>query len=246
MKKNILACLLVSMALSACATNTSVRQHPQFANQWSKHYSFAILPPEAKITLVQFSESDERMSAEEKIAMQALRNEIPKIFMQKGYQFRNVDFDTYFKQYPDINFQHQKLREAVESELAPLYKEKTMAKEAAFKVTPSVGPLANVFSEASGADLLVIAYYVAFEKSGGMVAKDVTASILFGALTGLMPVSPTEGAVLQVAVIDGTTGAISWTNMEVVPSLSSGSNQATILAKFFEELPNKSQPKPKN
>ncbi len=151
---------------------------------------------------------------------------------EKGYKYKNIDFDSYIKKHPDLRFQMEKLRQASNKELNVMYRELVMDVEKANKFTNSVGSLANVFAEHSDADLVLFIAYQGFKKSTGMMAKDIFANSLFYALTGSINMQPSQGGSFAIALIDGNSGEILWTNV------------GSPLDLVFKELPNKANPKP--
>ena len=199
---------------------------------------FGSLPPEAKVTMIQFDSDKPRLKPEEEKAVSTMNNEVPQIFIEKGYDFKNFNFADLESSNPDLKFQIEKLREATKKELDVMYKQGSMEPEKAYQFKNSVGSLANYFSEKSGADLILLLNYEGFEKSDGMVAKDVAASVLFGVLTGSVYVEPSEAGVIQAALIDGTTGNLLWTNVTNAPSTTPP------VQAVFKELPNKTSPMP--
>ena len=253
--KKILA-ILILITLAACE-HTSVRQHPSFANSWGKQYSVVMVPPESKITYVQFDSDNRRLSEDEAKANNVIKSEVPKIFQDKGYKFINVNFEDYYAEYPNLKFDLEKLRTASSEALDDMYKNPQLEPKVAFNFQKSVGPLANIFADASGADLVLLINYEGFEKSDGMVAKDIAASVLVGVLTGMVPIQPTEAGGLEAILIDGSSGDILWTNVGATtyplnkydPSTAQESGlfvktrAMTPLGVVFEALPDKTKSK---
>jgi hypothetical protein len=71
-------------------------------------------------------------------------------------------------------------------------------------------------------------HYYGFEKSAGMVAKDIAAGVLLALVTGTAPISASQGSQVEVALIDGDTGAVLWVNTRAAPVLSADVTSATM------------------
>jgi hypothetical protein len=99
-----------------------------------------------------------------------------------------------------------------------------------FKV--GVGPIANLFAVAGGADALVLTRYFGFDKSGGQRAKEVVANVLPAVLTHVAASSPGAGGRVEVGLVDGMSGDVLWTNKFAAPEPA-----GTILQRALEALP---------
>lgn len=242
--------------LTAACEHTTIRQHPNFAENWNKQYSLAILPPEAHIEYVQFDSDNHRMKDGENTAIRLMESEAPKIFRAQGYKVISADFNRLFQEEPELKFELEKIRQSTNAQLQELYERNPLPPEKAFAFRKSVGPLVNIFADYANVDILVYMKYVGYEKSDGLIAKDVLAGLLLGG------VSPSEAGAIEAVFLDGTTGDILWTNGAATayplnkydPSkehdsslFSSSSKRAfTPLGVVFEELPNKTRAKPSN
>ena len=83
----------------------------------------------------------------------------------------------------------------------------------------------NIISESTGAESILIMNFEGIEKSGGSTAKDILASTLLAAVTGVVAVSQQAASHVEIALIDASNGDVLWSNVR------NGSNVSSSLAK---------------
>ena len=83
----------------------------------------------------------------------------------------------------------------------------------------------------AGADALIIANYQGFDKSSGLMAKEITSSVLLGALTGVYYAPAKSGGRIELSLIDGVSGDVLWSNV-FGGSLSAGNNLSIAMARL--------------
>ncbi|MBK6509342.1 MAG: hypothetical protein IPG06_07675 [Haliea sp.] len=92
---------------------------------------------------------------------------------------------------------------------------KAISLEEAKNIRASLGEVATRVAAAAEADAVVLVRFGGFEKSEGQIAKDVGTSLLIGVISlgTVIPIQPTSGAFTEVALIDGYSGDILWTDI---------------------------------
>lgn len=132
-----------------------------------------------------------------------------------GYEVIEHDFDKTIEEDEEFAYLVNEINNGFEQAKKDLQHGKALPPAEARKIKASVGEAVNVVSEASGADAILLVRYQGFQKSEGQIAKDVGTSVLVGVLTlgAVVPVQPTNGAFAEIALIDGTTGDVLWTDI---------------------------------
>ena len=135
---------------------------------------------------------------------------------------------------PDFAFEVNQVMEAFNEARKELYDGKSVTVENKNKFNTSIGPVVNTIASRAQADAVLLLHYYGFEKSGGMVAKDIAASVLLALLSGgTTVVQSTSGSQIEIAFIDGDTGAVLWVNTKAAPGLT-----AEIAKQTMDEFPN--------
>lgn len=233
MKMRIAIALLLgsTLATSGCATYTSVRQHQDLQQEAQTISSIAILPPDVSIELIAFTGENEKETQKQEAIGRQLTNDAKSYLTKQGITVVDFDFTKAIAERQDLAFAITQCKEALDKSEKTLYKAPVETKNKG-KFNESIGPAANVLAETTGADAFLVVKYNGFEKTAGMIAKDIVASALMTVLTGQTPVAQQEGASVELALIAADSGAILWVNKKAVPQLNTSAEQQA-----FKEFP---------
>jgi hypothetical protein len=222
------------LVVSGCATTkTTARSHPTLETELHHVNTVVILPPRVEIVYVTLTGENERMTEKEN----EIRNQLVEIaerrLANRGYELVDFDFSGTMASDEEFAYTITQVREGFDRARKDLDLGKQVSEEEANKIRTSVGEAVNIVAAKTGADAIFLMRYAGFDKSGGQVAKDVTTSLLVGALTAgvFIPVSSTSGAVSEAALIDGLTGEVLWANVTV------GALDTGIMDKCLESCP---------
>jgi hypothetical protein len=203
--------------LAACATS---RVYPEREARRSRITRIAVLPPATSFRLITFQGDNPRMTAEEGSARAALPGMIAAKLRERGLTVS----DDAFRDDSDLAFQAAQLQAVFDQAIGDL-----VGVQRAAQAHRSLGSQAARVAGPVGADALVLTKVEGFSKSGGEIAKDFAKSLVVGIVTGgrLIPVAPTSGVAMVVAMVDGDTGDVLWSN--AVGSQSFGFDAAGFL-----------------
>ena len=204
--------LFLIVAVTGCAT-TSTRLHPTLEQELKQIEKVVIAPPDVRIVKVTLTGEDERIPDKEENYKQELLDIARRELAEGGYEVVDYDFATKLSEDEEFAYLVTQIREGFEQAKKDLQYGKQISEQEAQKIRTEVGEAATIVAGESGADAILLLTYSAFVKSGGHVAKDIATSFLVGILTGMAPVSSSSGAVTEVALIDGTTGEVLWTDI---------------------------------
>jgi hypothetical protein len=221
--------LIAALGLGGCATYTDVRQHKNLDQDAGRIGSVVILPPEVSVELVAFGEN-ERLPQKQDSLREELTTLAKGALAAKGLQVIEFDFAKADAEHPELAFAVTQCKEALANAKKSLY-QKPVEEKNKSSFTESIGASANAIAEATGADALLVINYAGFEKSSGMVAKDVAAGVLLGVLTGTVAVAPSQGAAAEISLVAADSGNILWTNRKAAPALNSAV-QKMVFAEF--------------
>lgn len=213
-KSRVLLLSLMVVMLAACANikTTTVRENPEFANAKRSVKTVALLRPEVEVTRIAFTgENDHDTSAEDDIRGKMCTT-MQGALEQHGYQVKTELIDQLSGDNKQLNFDFEQLKTAYTQASKELYAKRNVPEQESANFNVGVGPVANTFAITSGADALLYMQYVGFTKTGGQITKDILAAALIGALTGTAPVPAAQGGSVEVALIDGASGDVLWTN----------------------------------
>ena len=211
-----------------CASVTSVCQHQDFDKLASNIHLIVIAPPVVTIEEITFTGENTHMVEKEEAIKAELRQLATQELNSRGLTVVDFDFKAALQDDPDFAFEVNQVLEAFKQARAELYDGRRVSEEDKAKFNASLGPVINSISTRSGADAVLLLHYYGFEKSAGMVAKDFAAGVLSALLTGVVASSPTSGSQVEVALIDGASGAVLWVNTRGVPALSTAMTQPTM------------------
>lgn len=212
----LVVAVVLLATLSGCAM-TSVRQHPDFASGQRKIKVVAILPSEVEYRHLVFTGENERDSAREQSIATDIESGMSSVLESHGYAAKSDILDKARSGDKDFNFQLEQLKDAYVQVAKEMYAQPMVPVEKADKFKVGVGPLANPFATLAGADALMLARYQGFDKSKGLVAKEIVASALLAALTGSYYVPANNGGTIELSLIDGVSGEILWSNVSGGP-----------------------------
>lgn len=222
--------LLVLVTLSGCAM-TTVRQHPDFASGKRNIKTIAILPSEVEYRHLVFTGENERDPKLEKSITNTIETSIGNLLQKRGYTAKLEVLEKAQAGDKEFNFQVEQFKGAYNEIAKELYAQPMIQADQSATFKLGVGALANPLARLCGADALMMIRYQGFDKSGGMVAKEVIASALLGALTGVVAVPAKMGGQIEITLIDGISGDVLWSNIAGGP-VGAYANMANALAKL--------------
>ncbi len=228
----IIAVLCV-LALSACS-QTSVRHHQDFQEVAKTIDSVVILPAQVEVELITF-DSDNEILEERSILIKQQIKEIATLKL-KSENLTVIDFDFQNEITKDSDFAYAvtQVKESWEAAKSDMYERGLVSEKDKSKFQTELGDVLNSIHQKTGADAALLITYSGFEKSDGMIAKDVASSVLVGVLTlgAVIPIQATQGSFIDVALVDTASGKVIWANRKF--GASADSSPAEIA---FGELP---------
>jgi len=207
---------VIGVALTGCVTYTSIRKHPDFANNSRVINTVAMLPPVVEYVHLVFDGDNERMASKEASIASTLQEAIPSSFKSYGYKISKTNLNEKITNDPDLGYELEQIRKAYVTASSELYgKGMVDEKESAgFKV--AIGPIVNQFADIADADGLIMVRYYGFTKSDGLMTKEVVGNVLLAGLTGTYYQPARNGSAIEVALIDGNNGDVLWSNVKSV------------------------------
>lgn len=213
-------CVLAAL-LAGCST-TTVRSHPEFAAAKRNVRSVALVPADTQIVRLNFTGENERDATAEAAMRSQLADAAENALRTSGYAVTRTLLDRIDKGDKQLGFEYEQLNEAYARVSKDLYRSARVSQAESTSVKAGVGTSVNVLALAADADALLLARYRGYTKSGGMVAKDVIAATLLAVVTGVIAVPAKDGNAVEVALIDGVTGDVLWTNTASAPGAGTG------------------------
>jgi len=229
--RGVVVSLVLVATLSGCAM-TSVRQHPDFASGKRKINVVAILPIGAEYRHLVFTGENERDPEREKTIASEIESDMVAALQWRGYKAKLDVAEKARSGDKEFNFQLEQFRSAYGQVAKELYARGMVEEAESTKFKVGVGPLANSLATIAGADALMIANYQGFDKSPGLMAKEITTSALLGALTGVYYAPAKSGGRIELSLIDGVSGDVLWSNASAGPTSANNS-----LTKAMAQLP---------
>jgi hypothetical protein len=228
--------LLISAALwlSGCS-QTSVRHHQDFQAVAKTIDTVVIVPADVEIELINFNGDNEQL--EEKA--ESIKKQIHVLAANKLTQehLTVIDFDFKNEAAKDEDFAYAltQVKEAWGKAKEEMYKTGMIDEKKKANFKTNLGSVLNSIADKTGADAVVLMHYSGFEKSSGMITKDIASSVLVGVLTlgAVVPIQATAGAFLDVALVETASGKVIWANRKF--GASADASPAEIA---FKELPN--------
>ena len=228
--------IIVFVYLTGCAGNSSVRLHPQLQQELININSVAIVPPEVSVEEQAVDGENQRLKEREDEILGEILTIANEQLAEKGFRVVSYDFNNEISRNEDFAYTVNQVKEAYGEARKILYVDQDRAENEEQALTANVGSVINAVSQKTGADSLLLINYSGIKKSGGSVAKDITVGVIIGLLTGYVPVSAMEASYVEVALIDGRTGDVLWTNFSHGQYINS-----IILSRALQEMPDKSQ-----
>lgn len=213
--------VVILLMLSGCAM-TSVRQHPDFATGKRKVETVAIIPVDVEYRHLVFTGENERDSEKEKSIGLEIESNLATMLNARGYSVKADLVKRAASGDKDFNFKLEQIKEAYTQSTKELYAQPMVSEEQSTQFKVGVGALANPVAMMGGSDALILARYQGFDKSSGLVAKEVVASALLAALTGAYVIPAPSGGRIEISLIDGVSGNVLWTNFGAGATTPSG------------------------
>ena len=229
-ERGVIVALGLVATLTGCAM-TSVREHPDFASGKRKIQVVAILPAQVEYRHLVFTGENERDPEREKSIASDIESGMVAALQSRGYTAKLDVVDKARSGDKEFNFQLEQFRSAYVQASKELYARAMVAESESTKFKVGVGPSANTFAGIAGADALIIANYQGFDKSSGLMAKEITSSVLLGALTGVYYAPAKSGGRIELSLIDGASGDVLWSNVFGGP-MSAGNNLSSAMARL--------------
>lgn len=223
--------LATSALLVGCVNYTTVREHKDLSEISPSIHSVVILPPDIKIQKINFTGENEALTEKENQISLQLTSALAQQLRDKHLTVTDFKFAEETTANPDFAYSVTQCKKAFTETQKNLYAKAVDVKNKN-KFSESIGGLGNNIAEITGADAFVVIQYDGFEKSGGMIAKDIAAGVLLGVLTGTVTTSPPTGSAVTVGIIAANSGEVLWTNRAAAPALD-----ASPLSLALKELP---------
>jgi len=181
---------------------------------------------------VAFTGENEPLAEREAAVKSGLVSLAAERLESQGLRVVNFDFQQAIAEDEAFAYALNQCREAFKTAQKDLYGGGRVSEDEKDKFQASIGPVVNAIVEKTGAESMLLMEYHGFEKTGGMIAKDVAISVILGLLTGSVPIQATEGAALQIALIDTIGGDVLWANSKSAQDIDS-----SLVMVALEELP---------
>lgn len=235
MKKLSINMFLAFLVIFATGcSNTAVRHHQDYQEAAKNVGSVVIFPADVEVELVVFDGDNERLTEKEDL----IRTELNSIAKAKLEQenLKVIEFDFQKEIENDENFAYAitQVKEAWDVAKQEMYSKGVVSDKNKANFQTNLGGILNFVAEKTGADSALLIHFSAYEKSEGVIAKDVTTSILVGLLTAgaVVPVQNTQGSFIDAALVETTSGKILWSNRRV-----GGAANSSIANVVLKELP---------
>jgi len=214
MPRSLYRCLLVIVcSFSAGCAQTTIRQHTDLAEHLREIDSVVIAPPAVTIEYVVFNGENDHLREKEAKLKDALRAVAEKELEAHGFEVIDFDFNKAIEEDETFAFQVERVKTEFDFLRRDLYASTTVSKDNMSSFQASIGSAANTVSEMTGADAVMLIHYYGFQKSSGVIAKDMTIAVVVGVLTGVVMAPPVSGSMVEIVMIDGVTGDVLWTNV---------------------------------
>lgn len=222
--------LVVLVWLGACASKptTTAREHPDIDQALLDIERVVVAPPIVSIERIVFSGENERLTAQEANVAAELVAATASALTERGYEVVPFDFAKEREADPDFAFALNQVVEAFDRVKQDMQVGRPIPEADKRKFAQSLGEAVNLVADRAAVDAVVIVQFAGFDKSGGSRAKDMAASVLLAALLGSTAIQPSEGSYVELALVDGVTGNLLWTDAAAVAKLESGTIAAAI------------------
>ncbi|MBL4623435.1 MAG: hypothetical protein JKY89_13665 [Immundisolibacteraceae bacterium] len=193
-----------------------------------------LFPPDVTFEHMVFNGDNQRMAGKEKSLADSLVNMTPKALADRGYQISPFTFEQAAQEDSEFAFEMEQLRDAYGRASIELYDKAMVKVTESRNFKKSVGTVVNQFCERAEANAMLVTRFYGFDKSGGVMAKEIISAALFAALTGSYPMYPAKGSAVEVALLNCTTGDVLWSNAK-----ANGTVSADVLKLALDELPHR-------
>lgn len=194
---------VITLVVCACATKppAPLPPHPEVVNAIRKVQTIVILAPQVEYTRIVFTGENERLPLLENNISATLLSEFEHTIGGQ-YTIRKPPEDQPEERKREMEFEVQQLYAAFAARVKMSGTEEEEKPTTRPRVT--VGAAATALASRFDADAILLSRYSGFQKSGGQKTKD----FMTGAMLGVVHAS--EGGLVEVALIDGTTGELLW------------------------------------
>jgi hypothetical protein len=240
MRRRLAAGTLFMLLVGACGPRapapTMMRQHPEFAARTAARSRLAILPPRVRIWEMGFNDDETRL----RDAEHQLESELTQLIGAKlsAHHFTllpaRLDAADVERQRA-LRFQLSELFQSYDQLSWKVYRKGAQPPETARQCHATMGPAINPFADRAAADALLFVDVEGATKSAGLRGKD-TFFMVLAALGGSVYMPPAAGAILEVALIDGTTGELLWSN-RIAATFRRPLDPAFLVNLAFNEFP---------
>jgi len=222
------AAALLFVACSGCYS--TMRKSPRFEERRARIASVAVMPPDTEVIEHAFKGSGRRLREDEDRVRGNLALITTRVFVDQGLTAKRANLEEpALKEKPELRFKLTQVQEAFAREMGEAYQEETMRRSKAFKAEHSLGPDVNVFSDRDQVDGLVFIRVKGVRQSEGQQKLGFFLDTLIGITTGVWDEPGSgENAVVQIGLVDGTTGDVLWSNMAQTMDFDGMSMEKTI------------------
>ncbi|HYD50542.1 MAG TPA: hypothetical protein VEB21_19455 [Terriglobales bacterium] len=207
-------CLTVATLAAGCSgvQRTMVRRHPELSQRIDNVRTVAVLPPLVRVQELRLTEAAERQRHLESQMRTEIQERLERLLQGRGFTVVPAHLEeSELGQDGVLRFALTELDNSCEMISREVYWKGSLPVAEAFQVRSTLGPMINVFADRAGADVLVRVDTAIAIKSAGMRRKDLFFDIL-AALAGTVRRTPVAGGVMEVQLLDGTTGELLWAN----------------------------------
>jgi len=196
---------------AGCA-QTPVRMDPDFASAKQTVKKVVVLTPDVLYQLIVLTGENERQPEKEKSARADLEKKLPKLLEARGYEVRRFDLEVAKTKLKDADFTVEQVKSAYRAASSQLYERAMVSEEDSQQFRVSIGPVGGALAEALDADAFLFTRFDGFERSSGLIAKDIAAGVLVGVLTGVAHVPAPNGGSMEMALVNAVNGNVLWAN----------------------------------
>lgn len=214
--RRIAAAPVLLLLLAGCVPRgpalTSVRKHPELWDRRGNLLRVAVVPPEVAVVELQFVGDVERLEKREADYVISVADAVAAQLRSKGYEVKPARLDeSDLGENDSLRLERTRLAEAEAEMSFKLYRKGALPIAEAETTRASIGPLVSPIAERAGVDALALVSMEAAVKSSGQQYADDFKTVLF-AIGGTYYNPPEAGAILEVMVVDGTSGEVMWSN----------------------------------
>lgn len=203
------------LALGACATPAI--QHPQLQSRLAGVQKIALVPVQASVIRIVFTGENEQLQGETDAARAAVARAAEQQVRARGLEFAPLRADERaFQSDPELAFQLTLVQVAADAAMQRALQGSPKSADTLSGTRTVLAETDRLARLVGGADALLFARYIAWEKSGGEVAKDIAASaVVYLASMGTVfyyTTSSPIGAIAVVCLVDARTGEVLYAN----------------------------------